>query len=57
MPRSDRSSEIGRRFPVRFDPDPWEDDLARSTPAGRTAARPRETPGATTSAMAHLSRT
>ncbi len=39
MPPSDRSSEIGQRFPVRFDPDPWEDDLARSTPAGRTAAR------------------
>jgi hypothetical protein len=54
MPPSDRSSEIGQRFPVRFDPDPWEDDLARST---QPAARPRETPGATTSAMAHLSRT
>jgi hypothetical protein len=28
----------GIRFPVRFDPDAWETDLARSTPAGRTAA-------------------
>jgi hypothetical protein len=28
----------GVRFPARFDPDTWERDLARSTPAGRTAA-------------------
>ncbi|MGA9284665.1 MAG: hypothetical protein WBV85_04420 [Solirubrobacteraceae bacterium] len=28
----------GPHFPVRFDPAPWKDDLARSTPAGRTAA-------------------
>jgi hypothetical protein len=27
------------RFPARFDPDAWETDLARSTPAGRTAAQ------------------
>lgn len=26
-------------FPVRVDPDPWERDLARSTPAGRIAAQ------------------
>lgn len=26
------------RFPARFDPDAWEADLARSTPAGRVAA-------------------
>lgn len=26
------------RFPARFDPDPWDEDLAHSTPAGRTAA-------------------
>jgi hypothetical protein len=26
------------RFPARFAPDPWDEDLARSTPAGRTAA-------------------
>jgi hypothetical protein len=26
-----------RRFPARFDPDPWEQDLARSTSAGQTA--------------------
>ena len=25
-------------FPARFDPDTWEQDLARSTPAGRAAA-------------------
>jgi hypothetical protein len=25
-------------FPARFDPDTWERDLARSTPAGRAAA-------------------
>jgi hypothetical protein len=28
----------GVRFPARFDPDTWERDLARSTPAGRAAA-------------------
>jgi hypothetical protein len=28
----------GVRFPARFDPDTWEKDLERSTPAGRTAA-------------------
>ena len=28
----------GIRFPARFDPDAWETDLARSTPAGRAAA-------------------
>lgn len=27
------------RFPARFAPDYWDEDLARSTPAGRTAAR------------------
>ena len=27
------------RFPARFDPDPWDEDLARSTPAGATAAQ------------------
>ena len=26
-------------FPVRFDPDAWNEDLARTTPAGQTAAR------------------
>jgi hypothetical protein len=26
-------------FPVRFDPRPWDEDLARSTPNGNTAAR------------------
>lgn len=26
------------RFPARFDPDPWDEDLTRSTPAGRMAA-------------------
>ncbi len=26
------------RFPARFDPDPWDEDLAHSTPAGQTAA-------------------
>jgi hypothetical protein len=26
------------RFPARFDPDAFDEDLARSTPAGRTAA-------------------
>ncbi len=26
------------RIPARFDRDPWDEDLARSTPAGRTAA-------------------
>jgi hypothetical protein len=36
---SDRSSEIGQRIPARFDPDQWEEDLARSTPAGRQAAQ------------------
>jgi hypothetical protein len=25
------------RIPARFDPDPWDEDLARSTPAGQTA--------------------
>jgi hypothetical protein len=33
MPTSDP------RFPVQFDADPWEEDLERSTPAGRTAAQ------------------
>jgi hypothetical protein len=28
----------GVRFPVRFDADTWETDLARSTPTGRAAA-------------------
>ena len=37
MSPSDRS-EIGQRFPARFDPDPWDEDLARSTPVGRTTA-------------------
>lgn len=32
-------SEIGQRFPARFDPDAWETDLACSTPAGRTIAQ------------------
>jgi hypothetical protein len=27
------------RFPVRFDRSPWEQDMAGSTPAGRTAAQ------------------
>jgi hypothetical protein len=27
------------RFPARFDPDPWAEDLARSTPVGRQAAQ------------------
>lgn len=27
------------RFPARFDPDPWDEDLARSTPAGRQTAQ------------------
>jgi hypothetical protein len=27
-----------RAFPARFDPDGWEEDLARTTPAGREAA-------------------
>jgi hypothetical protein len=27
------------RFPVRFDPNPWEQDLAHSTPSGHTAAQ------------------
>ena len=31
-------ANTGARFPARFDPDTWETDLARSTPAGRTAA-------------------
>jgi hypothetical protein len=31
-------STSGVRFPARFDPDTWEADLARSTPAGRAAA-------------------
>jgi|SRR5271167_1139950 len=31
-------ANTGVRFPARFDPDTWEQDLARSTPAGRTAA-------------------
>jgi hypothetical protein len=31
-------STSGVRFPARFDPDAWETDLARSTPAGRAAA-------------------
>lgn len=26
------------RFPARFDAQPWDDDIERSTPAGRTAA-------------------
>ncbi len=26
------------RIPARFDPSPWDEDLAHSTPAGRTAA-------------------
>ncbi len=26
------------RFPARFAPDPWNEDLARSTPVGRQAA-------------------
>ncbi len=26
------------RFPARFAPDPWEEDLARTTPAGHQAA-------------------
>jgi len=29
----------GPRFPARFDPQAWDEDLARSTPAGRTAVR------------------
>ena len=37
MPTSDRS-EIGQRFPARFDSDAWETDLARSTPTGRQVA-------------------
>lgn len=28
----------GVRFPARFDPDTWEKDVERSTPAGRSAA-------------------
>lgn len=32
-------AEAGRRgFPAHFDRDAWEEDLARSTPAGRQAA-------------------
>jgi hypothetical protein len=32
-------SQSGRRgFPAHFDQDAWEEDLARSTPAGREAA-------------------
>jgi hypothetical protein len=32
-------SRPGRRgFPAHFDPDAWEEDLARSTPTGRQAA-------------------
>jgi len=27
------------RFPARFDPDPWDEDLARSTTTGRQAAQ------------------
>jgi hypothetical protein len=27
------------RLPVRFDPDPWDQDLARSTPAGDTTVQ------------------
>ncbi len=38
MSTYDRSSEIGRRIPARFDPDPWGQDLAHTTPAGRQAA-------------------
>ena len=32
MPPSDRSPEIGLRFPARFDPDAFAEDLARTTP-------------------------
>lgn len=28
----------GPRIPARFDPDPWDEDLAHSTPNGRQAA-------------------
>jgi hypothetical protein len=31
------------RFPARFDPDPWDEDLARSTRAARTAAQDKPT--------------
>lgn len=27
------------RFPARFDPDPWNEDFGRSTPAARTVAQ------------------
>ncbi len=32
------SGPSGPRFPARFDPEAWEEDLVRTTPAGRTAA-------------------
>ncbi len=38
MPPSDRSPEIGLRFPARFDPDAFAEDLARTTPTGRATA-------------------
>lgn len=33
-----RRDKRARHFPARFDPDGWEEDLARTTPAGRDAA-------------------
>ena len=31
-------ANTGVRFPAQFDPDAWERDIERSTPAGRDAA-------------------
>jgi hypothetical protein len=38
MPPPDRSSEIGQRFPARFDPDAFAEDLARTTATGRATS-------------------
>jgi hypothetical protein len=36
--RRNVANSAARGFPAHFDPDGWEEDLARTTPAGRKAA-------------------